>query len=222
MATTKSSHSWHSSRTMTWKLFDSIFARGLAVIIMTTEPEFFSRIERVMPPWRLGESLISGSPMMSRARSDVSRETVREKSVSTWPSVGANMPTHRPSLNFPNRSGYIFARLGSSTMSVAMTSATVSLLPDCRAASAVISSPSLRRTDSMMRRASGFWYGCRSCPTRRTRNCIVLSTSRVTNSRVSSSTGSSGASSCSSMFSSRVVDMMRPACVGWSQLVRVK
>jgi len=68
---------------MRWKDFDSIFARGFAVIIIRLLPEFLSLICRVTPGTFPRESSISGSPKISIALSEVSRFTVRPNSVST-------------------------------------------------------------------------------------------------------------------------------------------
>ena len=115
---------------MRWNDSDSIFARGFAVIIVMLDPEFFNLIRRFTPPTRAAESSISGSPKISKARSDVSLVTARPNRVSACPSVGANKPTINPVSYLPRRSGYNFARRGSKIIRVTTVSATVSDLPD--------------------------------------------------------------------------------------------
>ena len=113
-----------------WKDLDSIFARGLAVIIIRVDPEFFNLMLRTTPGVFVAISSISGSPRTSRALSLVRRETVLPYRVSTCDWIGANIPTQIPSPNLPRSSGYIFARRGRITINVATVLAIVSDLPD--------------------------------------------------------------------------------------------
>jgi hypothetical protein len=109
---------------------DSILARGLAVIISIWDPDFFSRMPLVMPGVRPVMSSISGSPSTSRALSEVRRETVPAEQCLGLPLDRGEHADPEAVLEAAEEVRVYAASLGSSTISVATTSATARHLPD--------------------------------------------------------------------------------------------